>query len=257
MAEAAAGEQLHRQRKFGGVLLTCFCASACSKEQLQLAPEEEDEISSRRRNGPSTTINERPLLKIAEAFKELANVISSGDRSDVEVAAFSRACSFVTPLFGSIGFNFKFIEMDYVTKVNDIAEASKSFLTLPSMVDQDVQTNSVRTQGSHSRNLLKIKRGLDFLRVLMEQVLLTEGNSIRDAVSKAYTQIFNSHHGWALRKAVDVRLHYLPTKQQMYRKLNEDESEARVLMQTYILASPPLLRYIEKIFLDRELGIDW
>lgn len=117
MAEAAAGEQLHRQRKFGGVLLTCFCASACSKEQLQLAPEEEDEISSRRRNGPSTTINERPLLKIADAFKELANVISSGDRSDVEVAAFSRACSFVTPLFGSIGFNFKFIEMDYVTKV--------------------------------------------------------------------------------------------------------------------------------------------
>lgn len=59
-------------------------------------------------------------------------------------------------------------------QVNDIAEASKSFLTLPSMVDQDVQTNSVRTQGSHSRNLLKIKRGLDFLRVLMEQVLLTE-----------------------------------------------------------------------------------
>jgi len=42
------------------------------------------------------------------------------------------------------------------------------------MVDQDVQTNSVRKQGSHSRNLLKIKRGLEFLKVLFEQVLLTE-----------------------------------------------------------------------------------
>ena len=53
-------------------------------------------------------------------------------------------------------------------------EASKSFRTLPSMVDQDMQTNTVRKQGSHSRNLLMIKRGLDFLRVLFEQILLTE-----------------------------------------------------------------------------------
>jgi len=45
---------------------------------------------------------------------------------------------------------------------------------------------------------------------------------MKDAVSKAYTQIFNSYHGWALRKAVAVRLHYLPTKQQLYRKLRED-----------------------------------
>jgi len=49
-----------------------------------------------------------------------------------------------------------------------------SFKTLQSMVDHDVQTNSVRKQGSHSRNLLKIKRGLEFLKVLYEQVLLTQ-----------------------------------------------------------------------------------
>jgi hypothetical protein len=55
-----------------------------------------------------------------------------------------------------------------------MAEASKSFKTLQSMVDHDVQTNTVRKQGSHSRNLLKIKRGLEFLKVLFEQVILTE-----------------------------------------------------------------------------------
>lgn len=48
------------------------------------------------------------------------------------------------------------------------------------------------------------------------------GNSIREAISKAYTQIFNSYHGWALRKAVSVRLHYIPTKQQLYRNLRTD-----------------------------------
>lgn len=55
-----------------------------------------------------------------------------------------------------------------------MAVASKTFRTLESMVDQDVKTNTVRKQGSHSRNLLKIKRGLDYLRALFEQILLTE-----------------------------------------------------------------------------------
>ncbi|XP_061339721.1 accelerated cell death 11-like [Gastrolobium bilobum] len=250
----AAGEQ--RQRKLTRVLLMCFSAPLCRKDQQLQLVHDEDVTVKRRRSRTSTAVDEKPLRKIADAFEELANVVSS-ESSVVEVAAFSRACFFVAPLFGCIGFHFKFIEMDYVTKVNDIAEASKSFRTLQSMVDKDVQTNSVRKQGSHSRNLLKIKRGLDFLRLLFEQILLTEGNSIRDAVSKAYTQIFNSYHGWALRKAVSARLHYLPTKQQLYKKLNEDESAARVLMQTYVSASAPLLLYIDKIFLQRELGIDW
>jgi hypothetical protein len=55
---------------------------------------------------------------------------------------------------------------------------------------------------------------------LSSNVCFGRGNSMRDAVSKAYTQIFNSYHGWALRKAVSVRLHYIPTKQQLYRKLS-------------------------------------
>ncbi|AET00366.1 glycolipid transfer protein [Medicago truncatula] len=46
--------------------------------------------------------------------------------------------------------------------------------TLQSLVDHDVQTNSVRKQRSHSRNLLKIKCGLEFLKVLFEQVELTQ-----------------------------------------------------------------------------------
>src|ERR1044072_3872315 len=114
MAKAAAGEQPRGRRKLAGVFLACFCARR--KKYLQLACEEEDETSRRRRNGPSTAVDDKPLRKIAEAFKELANIVSSWG-SEVEVAAFSRACSFVTPLFGCIGFNSKFIEIDYVTKV--------------------------------------------------------------------------------------------------------------------------------------------
>ena len=42
------------------------------------------------------------------------------------------------------------------------------------MIDRDVQANTVRKAGSRTRNLLRVKRGLDMVRVLFEQILVTE-----------------------------------------------------------------------------------
>ncbi|KAI4297045.1 hypothetical protein L6164_036954 [Bauhinia variegata] len=200
--------------------------------------------------------DEKPLLKIADAFKELAAVVNS-QNADVDVASFSRACSLVSPLFGCLGIAFKFAEMDYVAKVHDLAEASKSIQTLQSMIDQDVQANTVRKAGSHTRNLLRVKRGIDMVRVLFEQIIVTEGNSLRGPASKAYAQVFAPYHGWAIRKAVSAGMYALPTKEQLLRKLNEDESSAKLQMQHYVMSSAPLILYIDKLFNSRGLGIDW
>ncbi|ESR62171.1 hypothetical protein CICLE_v10016636mg [Citrus x clementina] len=167
------------------------------------------------------TDNGKPLAKISELFKELAATVNS-EAADVELAAFSRACSHVSPLFGCLGIAFKFAEMDYVAKVDDLAEASKSILTLQSVIDRDIEGNCVRKAGSHTRNLLRVKRGLDMVRVLFEQILAAEGNSLKDPASKAYAQVFAPHHGWAIRKAVAAGMYALPTRAQLLRKLNED-----------------------------------
>lgn len=60
----------------------------------------------------------KPLRNIAEAFKELA-ITANSPTGAVETAPFSRACSLVSPLFGCLGFAFKFAEMDYVAKVGE------------------------------------------------------------------------------------------------------------------------------------------
>lgn len=59
-------------------------------------------------------------------------------------------------------------------QVDDLAEASKSILTLQSVIDRDIEGNCVRKAGSHTRNLLRVKRGLDMVRVLFEQILAAE-----------------------------------------------------------------------------------
>lgn len=48
------------------------------------------------------------------------------------------------------------------------------------------------------------------------------GNSLRNAASVAYAEVFSPHHGWAIRKAVAAGMYALPTKSQLLKKLNED-----------------------------------
>ncbi|CAA2988587.1 accelerated cell death 11 [Olea europaea subsp. europaea] len=203
----------------------------------------------------------KPLRKIAEAFKELANAINSqspdGDEEPrIELGQFSLACSLVSPLFGCLGIAFKFAERDYDDKVRDLAEASKSISTLEVMMDKDIESNCVRTGGSHTRNLLRVKRGLDMVRVLFAQILASEGNSLKDPASKAYAQVFAPYHSWAIRTAVGAGMYALPTKAQLLKKLNEDAS-ARIQMQNYIASSTPVIIYIDQLFNTRKLGINW
>lgn len=59
-------------------------------------------------------------------------------------------------------------------QVDDLSKASKSVGTLKSLLDHDIEQDTVRKAGSHSRNLLRVKRGLDMVRVLFEQILASE-----------------------------------------------------------------------------------
>ncbi|KAI7999194.1 Accelerated cell death 11 [Camellia lanceoleosa] len=185
--------------------------------------------------------DQKPLKKIAEAFKDLANTLNSETPdAQLEVGPFSHACSLVSPLFGCLGIAFKFAEMDYVSKM---------------MIDRDME-RCVRKGGSHEEPF-ESQRGLDMVRVLFEQIIVTDGNSLKDPASTAYAQVFAPHHGWAIRKAVAAGMYALPTKAQLLKKLNEDETSAQIQMQNYIAASTPVILYVDKLFLSRELGLDW
>lgn len=60
-----------------------------------------------------------------------------------------------------------------VLQVKDLGAAGKEFNTLPVMIDGDVRSDTVRLAGSHTRNLLRVKRGVDMVRILFQHVLMT------------------------------------------------------------------------------------
>lgn len=208
--------------------------------------------------------SERPLQQIAVAFSELAANVKDQQQhkqeekeENLRVASFAGASSYVSILFGSLGIAFKFAERDYVSKVHDLTKVANDILTLQSLIDLDVQKDSVKVRGSHSRNLLRVKRGLDMVRVLFEGILNSKDESLRDCASQAYSQVFAPYHSFPIRAAVTAGLYALPTRSQLMDKLNEDENSARDLMQQYITAVDPVISYVDGLFLSRGLGIDW
>ncbi|KAK6921756.1 Glycolipid transfer protein domain [Dillenia turbinata] len=197
-----------------------------------------------------------PLSSIVEAFEELSKLLQ-GSTNDIRLADLCDACSLVSVLFSSLGIAFKFAELEYVSKVQDLMEASRIYDTLHDILDLDLQNDTVKTHGSHSRNLRRVRQGLDLVRALFEQFLATNDYYLREAASTAYAQVCAPYHTWAIRTAVAAGMYALPTREQLLMRLNESDQSAEKKMRRYIDASRPVIEYIDKLFIDRNISLDW
>nr|KAJ0191639.1 hypothetical protein LSAT_V11C800437130 [Lactuca sativa] len=101
-------------------------------------------------------------------------------------------CSFVSVLFiQNPLFGFQ---------VRDLEEASEHYVSLSSVVDYDVKWKSVKSHGSHTHNLRRVRQ---------------------DATSSAYQQVCAPYHSWAIRTAFSAGICALPSREQLLLNLNE------------------------------------
>lgn len=67
--------------------------------------------------------------------------------------------------------------MDVLTQllqVQDLDDASEEYGTLNNVLDYDVEMDTVKSAGSLSRNLRRVRQGLDLIRSLFQNFLSTE-----------------------------------------------------------------------------------
>ncbi|CAN1181378.1 ACD11 homolog protein [Linum perenne] len=223
----------------------------------------------------SMTQSQTPLSQVADAFEELSDLlrperrIDNGEEvavadvsdqegeADLRLDSFCQACSLVSVLFSCLGLAFKFAESEYVAKVRDLVEASKRFENLHNVVDLDVAKGTVKTAGSHTRNLRRVRQGLDLIRGIFEQFLASDDHSLKDAASTAYSQICAPYHPWAVRAAVYAGMYTLPTRDQLLTRLQETDQSAEKKMKRYIQASLPVIQHIDRLFTSRNISLDW
>ncbi|KAK4753522.1 hypothetical protein SAY87_001626 [Trapa incisa] len=145
----------------------------------------------------------------------------------------------------------------YVPPVHDLMEASRRYATLHNILDLDIANGSVKTQGSHSRNLRRVRQGLDLIRVLFMQFIVSNDYSLKNAATTAYSQVCAPYHTWAVRTAVYAGMYTLPSRDQLLLKLGETDQTAGKKMERYINAAAPVIGYIDSLYLSRNIGLDW
>ncbi|KAJ0094434.1 hypothetical protein Patl1_16460 [Pistacia atlantica] len=242
-------------------------------------------LSTTRRTTMST-----PLGVIVGAFEELEKLLNCGSNSELRLDTFCDASSLVSVLFSSLGLAFKFAELEYVSKVKNLVQASKTYETLHEILDRDIANGNVKTSGSNSRNLRRVRQGLDLIRALFEQFLATKyaqplddyllllfaaiikhvkcsmiykcayhdsDYSLKEAASTAYTQVCAPYHSWTVRTAVYAGMCTLPSRDQLLLRLNETDKSAEKKMKRYIDASVPVIQYIDKLYISRNINLDW
>lgn len=209
-------------------------------------------------NGVDEQISAKPLPYIADAFEGLSKFLQNKtSQEDLHLVPFTDACSLVSVLFNCLGIAFKFAEMEYIAKVRGLVEASKTYDSLHAILDLDVEKDSVRKPGSLSRNLRRVRQGLDLIRALFEQFLSADECSLREAASSAYAQVCAPYHTWAVRTAVFAGMYALPSKEQLLLKLNETHQSVDREMRRYMKASLPVIEYIDQLYLSRDITLDW
>lgn len=201
---------------------------------------------------------ERPLEAIASAFESLL-AEQSRNGGELQTGPFAEACDRISVLFSFLGMAFSFGGRDYIEKVQDLRAAAHVFPTLPAMVEADVARGSVRTPNSHTRNLLRVKRGLECMRLLFQHLLQADAEtaSLRDAAAGAYDAVFRPHHSWTIRKVVGAGMFTLPTRAQFLARLRESEQTWRSHADMYVSSVGPVIENVENLFVSRDLGMDW
>ena len=231
-----------------------------SKKVMEEEEEEEDDTFEDAVCNKTPARVNTPLSIITEAFENLADLLKPDiitEEDGLSLDAFCNACTHVSVLFSCLGFAFKFAEMEYISKVNDLVEASKTLDTLQNILDLDVEKDTVKTPGSRSRNLRRVRLGLDLIRAIFEKFLMTDEYSLKDAATTACTEVCAPFHTWAVRTAVYAGMYTLPTRDQLLIRLDGTEQSVEKNMRRYMEASRPIVEYIDKLYIERNIKLDW
>ncbi|CAI5999827.1 unnamed protein product, partial [Closterium sp. NIES-65] len=166
----------------------------------------------------------------------------------MSVAEFAHACDGISRLFSLLGVAFAFAGKDFTDKVKDLTAAGKEFSTLGGMVDADVSKGSVKVQNSHTRNLLRVLRGLDMMRRLFCYILEDCMKPLREHASRAYSEVFSAHHSWAIRSLVAAGMYALPSTDSFLHHLGEDEESWREPSSEFVTSVTDVAAAVEDLF---------
>ncbi|GMN21842.1 hypothetical protein TIFTF001_047329 [Ficus carica] len=162
------------------------------------------------------------LRRLADAFQHLAGTVNS-HYPHIIASQLAQACRLCGPSNFNFGSSFHFADMELGSKVNDIENAATENETIEALVQRDIAQGSERLDSSPSRSLVRLKRVIEYVRVIFEKIIENEGSdSLVEPITIAYDQVFARYHGSNIRGVFAAVKNRIPTLSCILNTLNED-----------------------------------
>lgn len=126
-------------------------------------------------------------------------------------------------VFGFVSKDLR-LKMDILYEFLNKQEFAIHFETVKKMIEYEKKNDLLLKKGytSGSRTLLRLHRGLDFIRVFLKNVSELEDTANTSGVCRAaYDQTLSHHHTFIIRSGARLAMHTMPTREELLKKVIE------------------------------------
>ncbi|PNF32371.1 Ceramide-1-phosphate transfer protein [Cryptotermes secundus] len=146
---------------------------------------------------------------------------------DVEMDSYLLAYKELYIFFQLMGKVFAFVASDVKSKIEILEELRQGengehFSTLKKMIRYESENGLLNKSGytSGSRTLLRLHRGLDFIKLFLQKVSeLQDEDKTCGVCQEAYNSTLANFHPWIIRKGATVAMYALPSREGLLQKV--------------------------------------
>ncbi|CAO1305974.1 unnamed protein product [Diamesa hyperborea] len=188
------------------------------------------------------------LLVVTEHFQSALD--KNEENSDIVLDFYLLAFREILKFFHLMGSIFGFVNSDIKSKIEILEEyrtkqdVGEKFVTVQQMMEYEINTELLHKKDyvSGSRTLLRLHRGLDFIRNLLKRVgELEKNDKTSHAAGISYSETLAKYHPWVIKKAASVAMYALPKRDELLNKVCSDADKAIEIL-------PEMLDITEKVY---------
>eukprot|EP00002_Diphylleia_rotans_P025980 TRINITY_DN5157_c0_g1_i1.p1 TRINITY_DN5157_c0_g1~~TRINITY_DN5157_c0_g1_i1.p1 ORF type:complete len:204 (-),score=59.83 TRINITY_DN5157_c0_g1_i1:103-714(-) len=172
----------------------------------------------------------------------------------IPLSPFLSCCSYIVSFVDVLGpTTFAMVRTDMNGNIDKLkkhqAKNPTQFTTVQELIKNEIAAKSTKESGSATDALLWLKRALEFIAKLLQEVL-AKPDELTTLASNAYYATLANYHGWVVRGVFTMALSAVPYRKDFLEKLGKGNTEAVTLqdMKAFLDAFLPTIEIINSFY---------
>ncbi|XP_060518525.1 ceramide-1-phosphate transfer protein [Cylas formicarius] len=171
---------------------------------------------------------------------------------DIDIELYLESFQELDKFFNLVGSMFRFVSNDLKEKSNHLKELK--YKTVKMMIQHEKENNLLNKKGyvSGSRTLLRIHRGLDFIRLFLKKLSeLEDQETTSKACKEAYDLTLTHHHSFLVRTSAHLAMYTLPTRGELLQRVcgkEEDVKQTLEILPNTLIATSVVYTRIDTLY---------